>query len=376
MTMKVPFHKAFAPEPWWENEDRALSLDKLNTLKKQCLSSFKEHYNPYEVHLTPSCSSALEALSMAMDLGPEAEVIVPSFTYVTSASAFALRGARLIFADILPETMNVDPLAIQKLITPRTKAVVVMHYGGVACKMNEIISICKQHELFLIEDAAHALGATYRDQPLGSLGDAGTLSFHHTKNIQCGEGGLLISRRKDWPNPLDQILEKGTNRVEFNAGQVPSYDWQILGGSFEMSAVSAAYLGSALKKLEDITFTRKKLWYRYYDALSTLEISGIDLPNRDVQAEANGHIFFIKCRHKEERSRLIEYLRENGISAYFHYGPLHLSPGGRRYGSAPQGCSIAEKESQRLLRLPLYESLTEVEQDYVIEQIRRFYVAL
>lgn len=374
--MKVPFHKIFAPP--FSPELDMVTLRQPGFHRQRTRSLLKAILKTQEIYLTPSCTHAMEAIALAMNLKPGDEVIVPSFSFVTTASAFALHGAKIVFADIEPGTMNIDIAHAGRLITSRTRAMVVMHYSGVACHMEEAAKICRENDIFLIEDAAHSIGATWTDsndkkQALGTIGDAGAWSFHHTKNVQCGEGGALHINHPTLKKRLNLILEKGTNRHDFQARKVDHYEWVTLGSSYTMSDVSAAWLEYELGFIEKITARRKFLWSRYHDALTQIQRDYFTLPNLTSIQESNGHIFYIHCRDAEMRTQLISHLDENGISAYFHYPALHLSPAGKKYGSAPLGCPNAEKWSDSLLRLPIYPDLTEVEQDGVTAQIGLFF---
>lgn len=375
MSMKVPFHRRLDPSlilPSFQERLQALptSAGRWNEELEQWLTAYFKRGQPFP---TSSCTHALEAIALAMDLQVGDEIIVPSFTYVTSASAFALRGATLVFADVEPDTMNIDLDEVALLITPKTKALLVMHYAGLCCDMDRALSLCAEHQILLIEDAAHGIGATFRDQALGSVGDAGTLSFHHTKNIQCGEGGALHCAHPHLLYKLQKVLNKGTNRTEFDAGKVDFYTWVELGSSSTLSDLSAAWLLSELALLEKTTMERRAMAQVYIDGLSSLQEKEVLLPGTRSYGENNGHIFFLKTRNSKERPELIRFLHEKGISAYFHYSPLHLSPAGQKYGTTPRSCDITTEHAERLVRLPIYPGLARAEQEYIIDQIHQFY---
>jgi dTDP-4-amino-4,6-dideoxygalactose transaminase len=368
--MTIPFHKPFLPcadlvcpavKAALSNPDVTLESARM-TLQKVI---------GHDAILTTSCTHALETMALLLDLQPGDEVILPSFTFVSTANAFALRGAKLVFADIERETMNLDMDQVLDLVSPNTKAVVLMHYGGVSCNWEKAGDL--PEHITVLEDAAHAIGASYKGQVLGTLGDAGAWSFHHSKNIECGEGGALFIKDHEWWERAEEIVVKGTNKPNFDRGRVDAYTWQRLGSSYGMSGVQAAILGQALKYVRETTQRRKAIWRKYHDELQQLGTRGIELQNDAVIEEANGHIFFIKCRDEEDRTGLMTHLKDGGISAYFHYLPLHLSVAGKKYGSAPLGCAITESEASRLLRLPIYPDLAEAEQTYIIDQVKRYY---
>ena len=267
--------------------------------------------------------------------------------------------------------MNIDMDQVHKLVGPNTKAVIMMHYGGVSCDWQKVEDL--PNHIKVLEDAAHAIGATYQGQALGTLGDAGAWSFHHSKNIECGEGGALFIKDEERKCVAKEIVVKGTNKPSFDRGEVEAYTWQRLGSSYGMSGVQAAILGHALKYVPEVTQRRKAIWRKYHDELQELVARGIELQDQTLIEEANGHIFFIKCRNEADRKGLMAYLNERGISAYFHYLPLHLSPAGKKYGIAPLDCPNTEIEASRLLRLPIYPNLTEAEQAYIIDQIKTYY---
>lgn len=331
-------------------------------------------YGTDQILLTSSCTHALEMIAIAMNIQEGDEVIMSSFTFMSTANAFVLRGARIVFAPVDPSTMNIDLLATEKLITSKTKAIVLMHYAGISCNMDQCIALSEKYNIPLVEDAAHCIGATWKGKALGTFGEYGTLSFHHTKNIHCAEGGALITKNPNKHRLCKSILEKGTNRTDFENGLVDSYNWVRLGSSYAMSALNSAFLAAQLEELNTVTQARRKLWYNYFNNLESL-VPAITLPSVPKEANHNGHIFYIKCKNKEERNLLITHLKENGISAYFHYPALHDSPAGKEYGTMPLRGAEAILESERLLRLPIYPNLDIESQDRISSLIIQFYTS-
>lgn len=302
------------------------------------------------------------------------EVILPSFTFVSTGNAFVLRGARLVFVDLDPRTMNIDPEAIEAAISPKTKAIVLMHYGGVACAMPAILELARAHQIVVIEDAAHCLDAYYQGKHLGTFGEVGTLSFHQTKNVHCGEGGALLINRPEWTERAQIIREKGTNRKAFLEGRVEAYTWVDIGSSQLLGELPAAFLRGQLGAADQVLEQRLQRWNRYQDALRPLaEAEKIELVELPPGVAVNGHLFYLKARDPQERSRLIQFLMECNIQAYFHYIPLHRSVAGRKYGVFCGTDRYTTRDSERLLRLPLYATLNEQEQSRVIQAVFEFY---
>lgn len=324
--------------------------------------------------LTTSCTHALEMAALLLDLQPGDEVILPSFTFVSTANAFTLRGAKPVFADIRPDTLNIDEKLLPELITGRTRAIVVVHYAGVACEMDEILAIARVHDLTVIEDNAHGLGGTYRTRPLGTFGQMSTLSFHETKNIQCGEGGALLLNDESLHQRAEIIREKGTNRSQFFRGLVDKYTWVGQGSSYLPSDLLAAYLTAQLESFADIQARRKAIWTRYDRELRTWALGqGVDVPHVPEHVEQPAHLYYLLLPGLVKRTELLSHLRERGILAVFHYVPLHSSPEGQRL--APRSrCDVATSVSERIVRLPLFPSLTEGEQDRVLEAVLSFSV--
>lgn len=323
--------------------------------------------------LTTSCTDALELSGLLLGLAPGDEVIVPSFTFVSTVNAFALRGARPVFADIRPDTLNLDERQLAGLITPRTRAICAMHYGGVGCDMDAISALAAARGIALVEDNAHGLFGKYRGRNLGTFGALAAQSFHETKNISCGEGGALLINDASLVERAEIMREKGTNRSRFFRGQVDRYTWVDLGSSFSPSDMLAAFLLAQLNARERIQAHRHGLWARYREGLAELAGLEIGLPQVPPECEHPAHLFQLVLRSEPERAALIAHLQQRGILAVFHYQPLHLSPMGQRFGGRPGQCPVSEHVAERLLRLPLYNTLSEPEQDEVIAAVREFY---
>ena len=321
--------------------------------------------------LTHSCTAALEMAAILTDIGLGDEVIMPSFTFVSTANAFVLRGAVPVFVDVREDTLNIDESKIEAAITPKTRAIVVVHYAGVACEMDEIQAIASRHGLLVIEDAAQAVLASYKGRPLGGLGALGALSFHETKNILCGEGGALLVNDPALAERAEVIREKGTNRSRFSRGEVDKYTWVDIGSSFLPGEVVAAFLWAQMEMAEAITRRRKQIWARYQEAFAGLEASGrARRPVVPASTVSNAHNYCLLLPDLETRDRLIRGLREDGIHAVFHYVPLHDSPAGRKFGRASGSMEITRSVAERLVRLPLWLGL-EAHQDEVIESCKR-----
>lgn len=324
--------------------------------------------------LTTSCTHATEMAALLLDIKEGDEVIMPSYTFVSTADAFVLRGAKAVFVDINPKTMNIDENLIEDAITERTKAIVPVHYAGVGCEMDRIMEIAKKHNLAVVEDAAQGIMSTYKGQALGTIGDYGCFSFHETKNYSMGEGGALLIKDPKNAEAAEIIREKGTNRSKFFRGQIDKYTWVEAGSSYLPSDMNAAYLWAQLEIADEINQNRLDSWQRYYDGLKDLEDMGvIELPYIPEYCEHNAHMFYIKAKDLEERTRLISFLKENDILAVFHYIPLHGAPAGRTYGRFHGEDKYTTKESERLTRLPMYYGLKEEDQEKIISAIKKFY---
>lgn len=344
---------------------------------RRCQAWFEESLRVAKTLLTPSCTHALEIAGLLLQIGPGDEVIMPSYTFVSTANAFALRGAKIVFVDVRPDTMNIDESQIEQAITSKTKALVVVHYAGVACAMDKIMSIANQYKLALVEDAAQGMMASYKGKPLGTFGSIGAFSFHETKNVTSGgEGGLLIISASPLVQRAEIIREKGTNRSMFFRGMVDKYSWVDVGSSYLPSELQAAYLWGQLERCEEITRSRLLAWSYYYDHLTDLQRSGrLELPVIPEDCTHNAHMFYIKARDLAERTALLEHLTRRGVHAVFHYVPLHSSPAGREFGEFRGADRYTTSESERLLRLPLWYGITERELNVVVNAVREFYAA-
>jgi dTDP-4-amino-4,6-dideoxygalactose transaminase len=341
---------------------------------KKCNVWLEEHTGIKKALLTTSCTHALEMAALLADIQSGDEVIMSSYTFVSTANAFVLRGAKIVFIDIRPDTMNIDEKLIEAALTNKTKAIVPVHYAGVSCEMDTILAIARKHDLLVIEDAAQGVGAKYKGKTLGVIGNMGCYSFHETKNVSCGEGGALLLRDDNLTERAEIIREKGTNRSKFWRGQVDKYTWVDIGSSYLPSELNAAYLYAQLQDIDKINSDRLNTWNRYNEGLKPLAEKGvIELPFIPEACEHNAHMFYVKARDIDERSRLIEYLKANDISAVFHYIPLHSSPAGREFGRFFGANRYTTKERERLLRLPMYYGLTTDDCARVIEVINEFF---
>lgn len=339
---------------------------------KRCRQNLEERLSK-KVLLTTSCTSALEMAAILCDIKPGDEVIMPAYTFVSTANAFVMRGADIVFVDIRPDTMNLDEKLIEAAITKKTKAVVPVHYAGVACEMDTINSIAKAHGLRVVEDDAQGLMSTYKGRPLGTLGDFGCISFHETKNYSMGEGGAIVFSEEDLER-AEIIREKGTDRSRFFRGQIDKYRWVDCGSSYLPSELNAAYLCAQLENAEEINENRLRSFRRYYEGLKPLAQQGrIELPFIPDECENNGHMFYLKTGNLNERTKLISFLKENGIWAVFHYVPLHTAPAGLKFGRFAGEDRYTTKESERLVRLPMYYGLEPEQIDYIISRIEEFY---
>lgn len=340
----------------------------------KCCNTFLEGYTGCKkALLTNSCTAALEMSALLLDIKPGDEVICPSYTFVTTASSFALRGAKLVFVDIRDDTLNLDESLLEGAITPHTKAIVPVHYAGVCAEMDAIHDIAVAHNLYVVEDAAQAVGSTYKGKAAGTMSTMGCYSFHETKNISSGEGGALIVNDPEFVELAEIVREKGTDRSRFLRGQVDKYTWVALGSSYLPSDMVAAYLFPQLERIEEINSRRKALWQRYYEAFKCLSRYGIQLPYCPVECNHNAHMFYLRCPDLESRTKFITTMKEKGIMCVFHYIPLHSSPAGKKFGNASGKLNITDRVSATLVRLPLFYTLKEEQQDYVIEQVCNFW---
>ena len=341
---------------------------------RKCNKWIEEKTGTAKCLLTTSCTHATELAALLADIQPGDEVIMPAYTFVSTADAFVLRGAVPVFVDIRPDTMNIDEKLIEAAITEKTKAIVPVHYAGVACEMDTIMDIAKRHNLFVIEDAAQGIMATYKGKALGAIGDFGCYSFHETKNYSMGEGGALLIQNEKDIEEAEIIREKGTNRSKFYRGQIDKYTWVNYGSSYLPSDMNAAYLYAQLEIADEINNARRACWDRYYENLKPLAQAGkIELPYVPEECVHNAHMFYIKAKNIEERSALIEYLKEHGVHSVFHYIPLHTAPAGIKFGRFNGEDKYTTKESERLTRLPMFYGLTLEQVDYICEEVKNFY---
>ncbi len=341
---------------------------------KKCSRWIEEKTGSPKVLLTTSCTHATEMAALLSEIQPGDEVIMPSYTFVSTADAFVLRGAKAVFVDIRPDTMNIDENKIEAAITKKTKAIVPVHYAGVACEMDTIMDIARRYNLLVIEDAAQGVMSTYKGKALGTIGDYGCYSFHETKNYSMGEGGALLIKNEDMIENAEILREKGTNRSKFFRGQIDKYTWVNYGSSYLPSELNAAYLWGELEMADEINENRLKSWNHYYQGLQHLAEQGrIELPVVPEGCVHNAHMFYIKAKDLEERTRLISYMKENSVGCVFHYIPLHSAPAGRKFGRFHGEDKYTTKESERLMRLPMYYGLKPNDIDKVIETIEKFY---
>lgn len=344
-----------------------------NTFSKKCTTLLQDLLGVDKVLLTPSCTHALEMAALLLDIQSGDEVITPSFTFASTPLAFFHRGAKIVFADIRPDTLNLDEMRLEALITPRTKAIVPVHYAGVACEMDTITEIAAKHNIAVVEDNAHGLFGKYRGRWLGTLGCMAAQSFHATKNLTCGEGGALLVNNPCYTERAEIIREKGTDRSRFFRGQVDKYSWVDIGSSYLLSDLLAAFLFAQLEQWEDIQAYRKRIWHSYNHQLGDwAAANGVRLPVVPGHCEQAYHMYYLLMPSHEARGNLINYLKAQRIESVFHYLPLHLSKMGARQGGKPGDCPITESVCDRLLRLPFYNSFTEVEQNRVVKALTAF----
>ena len=341
---------------------------------KKCNAWIEERTGAGKCLLTTSCTHATELAALLCNIRPGDEVIMPAYTFVSTADAFVLRGAVPVFVDIRPDTMNIDETLIEDAITEKTKAIVPVHYAGVACEMDTIMDIAKRHNLKVVEDAAQGVLASYKGKALGTIGDFGAYSFHETKNYSMGEGGALLIRDKKDVEEAEIMREKGTNRSKFFRGQIDKYTWVNYGSSYLPSDMNAAYLYAQLEIADEINEARLACWNRYYEQLLPLKKAGkIDLPTVPEGCVHNAHMFYIKARDLEQRTRFISYMKENGVLTVFHYIPLHTSPAGQKFGRFHGEDRYTTRESERLVRLPMYYGLTRDQVDFICGLVKNFF---
>lgn len=341
---------------------------------KRCNAWMEERFHAQKVLLTTSGSTALDMAALLCGLRPGDEVILPSFTFSSTANSFVLAGAKLVFVDIRPDTMNIDETKIEAAITERTKVIVPVHYAGVACEMDTIMDIAKRHGLLVVEDAAQGVMSTYKGRALGTIGDFGCYSFHETKNYSMGEGGALVINNPAYNEQAEILREKGTNRAKFFRGQVDKYNWVDFGDSYLPSELNAAYLWAQLERADEINENRLSTWNAYYDAFKPLENAGqLKLAHIPSECEHNAHMFYLLCKDLEERTAFISYLKGCGVQAVFHYVPLHSAPAGLKYGYFHGEDIYTTALSDRLVRLPMFYGLNDQERDTVISAVCDFF---
>ena len=374
----IPFNKPPIVGREQEYMLKAMASGKLcgdGNYTRQCEHWFEENLTVAKTLLTPSCTAALEMSALLLSIQPGDEVIMPSYTFVSTANAFVLRGATIVFVDIRPDTMNIDEHKIEAAITSRTKAIVVVHYAGVACEMNTITALAKHYQLPVIEDAAQGVMSNYQGKPLGTIGELGCFSFHETKNYSSGgEGGALLINQNSFIKRAEILREKGTNRSQFFRGEADKYTWRDLGSSYLMSEIQAAYLLAQLEESVKIKEKRLAIWQNYFNAFQSLaDQERVELPTIPAECDHNAHLFYLKLANQNERQSFINYLKEREILSVFHYIPLHSSPAGQQFGRFVGKDRFTTKESERLVRLPLFYNMQDDECQKVIESTLEFF---
>jgi dTDP-4-amino-4,6-dideoxygalactose transaminase len=376
MTTRIPFNKPFIAGKELFYIAQAVANGKIagdGHFTRQCARLFENQFGIPKVLMTPSCTAALEMAAMLCELGPGDEVILPSYTFVSTVNAVVRLGARPVFVDIRPDTLNIDESLVEAAVTRRTKAIVPVHYAGVSCEMDPLMEIAKRHNLLVVEDAAQGVFAFHRGRPLGSIGHLGTYSFHETKNYICGEGGALCVNAPHLIERAEIIRDKGTNRSRFLRGMVDKYTWVDVGSSYVPSEIACAFLFAQLELLEPIAQHRRQIYQFYLDQLGPLEERGLlRVPRIPPHCESNYHMFYVLLPDVECRDGLMRHLKENGILAVFHFVPLHTSPMGERFGYRQGDLPVTEEMSERLLRLPFFYDISQMEQMEVVDRIRDF----
>ena len=376
MSYRIPFNKPFVAGRELYYIAQSVTYGNLagdGHFTERCSQILQEQFGIHKVLMTPSCTAALEMSAMLCDLHPGDEVILPSFTFVSTANAVARLGARPVFVDIRPDTLNIDEKLIEGAITENTKAIFVVHYAGVGCEMNAILDVAKKHNLSVIEDAAQGVNAFYRGRPLGSIGHLGCFSFHETKNYICGEGGALCLNSAELVERAEIIRDKGTNRKKFFRGEVDKYTWVEIGSSYVPSEITCAFLCGQLENMESISERRRAIDNVYSELLSPLAEQGwLKLPHTPEHCRSNYHMYYILLPDRRTRDDAIEYLRQNGIHAVFHFVPLHTSPMGQVIGRTSGSLHVTDYVSSNILRLPFYYGVTPVDQKFIVETLRSF----
>ncbi|QDK45652.1 dTDP-4-amino-4,6-dideoxygalactose transaminase [Bdellovibrio sp. ZAP7] len=375
--MKIPFNLP----PHSHNEEKYISqaianrkLSGEGVFNKKVVEWFKNHLKCEMAVITPSCTSALEMAMVLANIGPGDEVILPSYTFTSTANVIALYGATPVFVDIDPKTMNMDVAAMEKAITPKTKAVMPVHYAGISCEMDRIMALSEKHGFIVVADAAQAIFSNYKGKPTGAWGHMAAYSFHETKNIVCGEGGALVINDKRFVERAEVVRDKGTNRQQFLNGQVDKYTWQDKGSSYLQSELAVAFLFAQLEEGEKITSHRVAHWNQYHQGFADLEKQG-HLARMQVpgDCQTNAHIYYFLCKNPEERAKLWSFLKEKDIQSTTHYVPLHSAPAGLKYGRVAGSMKVTDDLANRLLRMPMYEDLKKEEIAFVINQVHEFY---
>jgi dTDP-4-amino-4,6-dideoxygalactose transaminase len=375
----IPFNRPYLTGHEFTHIREAVAAGQLagnGRFTRLCQAWLERRVGAPRVLLTQSCTAALEMAALLLELEPGDEVIMPSFTFVSTANAFVLRGARPVFIDIRPDTLNLDERQLESAITPRTKAIVVVHYAGVACELDTVMEIARRHRLVVVEDAAQALMSRYKQKPLGGFGHLATFSFHETKNVISGEGGALVINDARFVERAEIIWEKGTNRSQFSRGRVDKYTWMDVGSSFLPGELTAAFLWAQLEEAEQITSRRLELWNRYREVSTTLEALGLRGPVVPSGCEHNGHLFYLLLPSPAYRNGVLDDLNARGVNAVFHYVPLHSSPAGQRYGRASGSMSVTDDCSARLIRLPLWVGMGLDVPEMVVDHVRESVAAV
>lgn len=379
MSFRVPFNRPFIAGPELDYIAEAVRLGNIGGDGKftlACAQTLETRFGVGRVLMTPSCTAALEMAAMLLEIGPGDEVIMPSYTFVSTANAVARVGAKPVFVDIRPDTLNLDEHAVEKAITPRTKALFPVHYAGAACEMDTLLATAREHRLLVVEDAAQGVNAFYKGRALGSIGHMAAYSFHETKNYICGEGGALCLNAPELIERAEILRDKGTNRRKFFRGQVDKYTWVDVGGSYVPSEIVCAFLLAQLERMSEITERRKSIFEWYRDRLAPLASAGLlRLPHVPEDVGTNYHLFYVIVQDGPTRDRLLKFLKDESILAVFHYVPLHTSPMGLSLGYQAGQLPITEDLSARLIRLPLFHSITTEDQELVASTIERFYGA-
>jgi len=373
--VKIPFNKPYMTGKELDYIKQAHELGHLSgegIFTQKCHRWLEENLHCKKVFLTTSGTTALEMAAILSDIQTGDEVIMPSYTFPSTANAFVLRGARIVFVDIRPDTMNIDEMLIEQAVTNKTKIIVPVHYAGVACEMDTILKIANKYKILVVEDAAHGFLSTYKDKYLGTIGDIGCFSFHETKNITCGEGGAIILNNERFIKRAEIVREKGTNRCIFFRGEVDKYTWVDIGSSYLPSEINAAFLWAQLEEAESITWQRLRIWEMYHDAFGRLEGEGkVRRPVISPECQHNAHMYYLLLPDLETRGKLLKRLQVAGVNAVFHYVPLHSSPAGRKYGRAHGDLSHTQNVSDRLVRLPLWMEMTENDVGLVVQTVHR-----